>query len=619
MTRRLIASFIVILLITSLTIIYAGVPGSINYQGRLTDNLDSPVPDSTYEMAFKIYGSEAGTDELWSSGPVDVLVINGLFNVKLGSSPMISFPDDLFSSGISRYLGITIGIEPELTPRTLLTSGAYTFHALHADTADYALAAAGVGNSGWTDDGSTTRLSNSNDSVGIGTDNPAAKLHLVTPGGEVKLGQSSNSVYGQHFSGSYGYLAGSNIGVYGYSNSLNGVQGSTFSGYGVRGGTSDASGFGIYGENINGPYGYLGGADYAVYGNSGSGFAGYFAGKLYAGGYAGFGVTPLTKLHVSGGNWDLASTPGDFLIGNATYGLKMGISAGGGGAGDARIRSHGGTDRLILGSGTSDMLIIDSAGVGVNTFTPIAKLHVYGDIHVEGTSRDISWKSGEHLQIGDLNGTTFTERLRLTSDGKMGIGTTNPQDKLEVNGHIRMDQGTGNGNFLRFAENGSMKWTFLHKPWATSTFVLRDEVGAINVMSFKPSTGYVGIGTDDPRATLEVDGDLIVTGVVKGDLGPNNGGPIARPAYDSGWQTIAPGETLTLTHNVGVDVNKYLVDIQFNCPELGISNYRSGGDFGPSGTYGAYWRNLTTTTIKVYRYPDDWLISQVKIRIWMFN
>ena len=27
---------------------------------------------------------------------------------------------------------------------------------------------------------------------------------------------------------------------------------------------------------------------------------------------------------------------------------------------------------------------------------------------------------------------------------------------------------------------------------------------------------------------------------------------------------------------------KYLVDIQFTCTEFGISNYRSGGDFGPS-------------------------------------
>ena len=37
-----------------------------------------------------------------------------------------------------RYLGITVGADPEFSPRTRLVSTPYSFKALHADTSDYA-------------------------------------------------------------------------------------------------------------------------------------------------------------------------------------------------------------------------------------------------------------------------------------------------------------------------------------------------------------------------------------------------------------------------------------------------------------------------------------------------
>jgi hypothetical protein len=602
--------------------VYAEVPASINYQGRLTDSLGMPLADGNYNITFSIYNASSGGTQLWTSGAQSVLVINGLFNYQPGSN--VIFPADLFSADTSRWLGITVGANPELEPRTKITSVAYAYHALHADTADYAYASPG-GQNGWSDSGTEVYTTNINDSVGIGTSNPQAKLHIETPGTTTKIGQSAIGVYAEHpMSASYGYLAASNVGAYGYSDDLYGVQGSTYNGYGIYGGTAHDDGFGVYGYNLSGNYGYLGGADYGVYGNSAGGYAGYFEGRLYSSGFAGFGTIPETKVHIAGGNWDLTATEGDFKIGNSNIRLKIGIATGGGGAGDVRIRSHGGTNRLILGSGTDDIITMVNQKVGIRTFEPEATLHVYGNLHVEGTSQDISWQSGEHLQIGDYDGVTFTERFRITNDGKVGIGTNNPQDKLQVSGNIRMDQGTGNGNFLRFAEGGDMKWTFMHRPWANATFALRDEVGSRDVMTFEASTGNVGIGTTDPNATLEVNGDLVVTGAVRGNLGPNNGAPFPRPAYDSDWITIASGETITLTHNVGVDVNKYFVDLQFketNTPAYGIHNKGIGGwYYGGDGTSrGAFWHSLTTTTIKVYRQSSDFRINQVRVRIWLYN
>ena len=116
-------------------------------------------------------------------------------------------------------------------------------------------------------------------------------------------------------------------------------------------------------------------------------------GAIYDNGNVGIGTTaPGSKLHISGGSWDLTNTEGDFKIGDASYRLKIGIANGGGGAGDVRIRSHGGTNRMILGGGTNDVLTVTSSNVGIGTITPSSTLTVAGTI--QSTSGGIKFPDG---------------------------------------------------------------------------------------------------------------------------------------------------------------------------------------------------------------------------------
>jgi hypothetical protein len=99
--------------------------------------------------------------------------------------------------------------------------------------------------------------------------------------------------------------------------------------------------------------------------------------------------------------------------------------------------------------------------------------------------------------------------------------------------------------------------------------------------------------------------------------------PEDPPAYDSDWWPIAPGTTLTLTHNVGGSVNGYIVDIEFKDPEgqLGVHQAGLGGDFldpagAPTAEHGAHWQRLTDTTIEVVRQQYDPYVGQVRVRIW---
>lgn len=102
------------------------IPAQMNYQGILKDASGNTVKDTVYTMVFKIYNVSAGGTALWSETQ-NVQVVNGLFNVELGSVNPIS--NVSFDHIV--YLGITVGSGDELVPRTILTPSPYAFTALN--------------------------------------------------------------------------------------------------------------------------------------------------------------------------------------------------------------------------------------------------------------------------------------------------------------------------------------------------------------------------------------------------------------------------------------------------------------------------------------------------------
>jgi len=102
--------------------ISAEVPGSMYYQGYLTDDAGNPIADSLYDVVFRIY-DETNT-KLWEESH-QIITSDGLFSVQLGSngSPLDA---DVFNH-IECWLGITVGTDPEISPRTQLNTVPYSF------------------------------------------------------------------------------------------------------------------------------------------------------------------------------------------------------------------------------------------------------------------------------------------------------------------------------------------------------------------------------------------------------------------------------------------------------------------------------------------------------------
>ncbi len=114
----------------------ADIPKRINFQGVLKDSLGNPVPNNVYTIRFRIYDDSAAGSVLWEE-TVPVLTNAGLFTVRMGDATPV--PDNLFSSGANRFVGIRVNLDPEITPRTRLVSASYAFQALRSDTAGVAL------------------------------------------------------------------------------------------------------------------------------------------------------------------------------------------------------------------------------------------------------------------------------------------------------------------------------------------------------------------------------------------------------------------------------------------------------------------------------------------------
>jgi hypothetical protein len=172
---------IILLVVCLATMAVAEVPHTISYQGRLTDN-GIPV-NGLKSVTFTIYDG-SGTP-IWNSGITHITFSDGLFTVELGQSPQTPLPLEMWPADTAMSLGVTIETNPELSPRLHFKTVPYAMHAMTAESA-------GSGG-GWLHGESVIHLENSDDYVGLGTNNPAAKLEIVQPNNKTALLVNSSS------------------------------------------------------------------------------------------------------------------------------------------------------------------------------------------------------------------------------------------------------------------------------------------------------------------------------------------------------------------------------------------------------------------------------------------
>lgn len=116
----LLACALVALAVTNAT---AHVPKKVAYQGYLTNASGQPV-SATVDVTFRLYTAVSGGAPVWQETQ-SVAVAGGTYTATLGSQTLLDldFANPLF-------LGVSVGADPEMTPRQALSSVPYALRAL---------------------------------------------------------------------------------------------------------------------------------------------------------------------------------------------------------------------------------------------------------------------------------------------------------------------------------------------------------------------------------------------------------------------------------------------------------------------------------------------------------
>src|SRR5262245_14000927 len=94
----------------------AAVPQTLMHQGRLFDGKGDPISD-TLDVTFAIYAGPADAVPIWEETHT-IAFENGFFSVALGTDQALGSAID----GSERYLGIKVGQDAEMTPRSVVES-----------------------------------------------------------------------------------------------------------------------------------------------------------------------------------------------------------------------------------------------------------------------------------------------------------------------------------------------------------------------------------------------------------------------------------------------------------------------------------------------------------------
>tara|TARA_R100000030_G_scaffold2781_1_gene2181 strand:- start:11 stop:2902 length:2892 start_codon:yes stop_codon:yes gene_type:complete len=170
------------------------------------------------------------------------------------------------------------------------------------------------------------------------------------------------------------------------------------------------------------------------------------------------------------------------------------------------------SNTLAISTNSTQRLTVDSSGnVGIGTSSPGTRLDIRtssGEAFIKSSNGTVSnffgVDSSNRGFIGTVTNhalllsTNDAERMRISQGGNVGIGTSSPGAKLDVNGEASFSPNTAGKNTHTFTTNASNDGRYLIKSDTTTKVDIQ-----ANGTSFF-NGGNVGIGTTSPASLLNI-------------------------------------------------------------------------------------------------------------------
>jgi hypothetical protein len=253
------------------------------------------------------------------------------------------------------------------------------------------------------------------------------------------------------------------------------------------------------------------------------------------------------------------------------------------------------------------IMILNNGNVGIGTITPPLKLSVQSNVGTNDSSTPIislqSDRSDRYASINIVRGagsydigmafstvyetggsTAITERVRITPNGNVGIGTISPNEKLHVSGigdtSIKVATVTSGSSIISFENGGQGTWYLAHDRPSDS---FRFQCNGAEIMRIT-SNGNVLIGsTVDDGNRLRVQGASWFGGQITVPAPGADDTPVGTIDDNvTGSSSIA----VTFNSMAQSDVNYYPMITGYNMiAGVGYTNMPSFGYMRPVGDY----------------------------------
>ncbi|MDD3263022.1 MAG: tail fiber domain-containing protein [Candidatus Absconditabacteria bacterium] len=250
----------------------------------------------------------------------------------------------------------------------------------------------------------------------------------------------------------------------------------------------------------------------------------------------GIGTTsPATKLNIVGTTDTSLSAHGLFVLGGiTTANISMDQN-------EIQARSNGSASTLYLQSEGGNLFLTNptNGNVGIGTGSPQAKLHVNGSVIADAYYyKSILPDDNEFsIKMSQWNDSTTQAGAIYYNSGNVGIGTTTPGAKLDVNGNLKVKTPgsswitgkTGNGGITSSTKQTATAYHPMIRQTTTSNHVINlgglgDDFGFFGFDANRTENGYdytlimdlangnIGIGTISPSTRLQVNGVITANG-----------------------------------------------------------------------------------------------------------
>ena len=240
-----------------------------------------------------------------------------------------------------------------------------------------------------------------------------------------------------------------------------------------------------------------------------------------------FHVDGIARIEANGQTLDLVGTDHTFIAfypDGAASGRKAYIGFPGSTSDRLTIANEFNDDISFFTNGSEKVTIENSGNVGIGTTSPNHELVVEGAAspNIELKNSNYSnggfilnrtnyghqwkwWAESNVMYFGfSTDESTYSTKLTIESSGDVGIGTTSPGQKLEVEGNIRISKSNDVTSGFELGRDGSTLDAFIIQRENADLFFRTNNSEKMRI----EAGGNVGIGTASPGQKLSVNGTV---------------------------------------------------------------------------------------------------------------